>query len=233
MWLGGGVTELEWMTVGGVRLAVSVSGTPGARPLVLLHGGGNDRSTWAGIAPAFAATHRVYAPDLRGFGDSDRTAAYSFEAMRDDVQGMLDTVGAGPVDLVGHSLGGTVAWLVAQARPVAHLVVEDTPLPRPGSAPLPVPQRPAGDLPYDWAAVEAVMRQLNEPDPVWWRDIPTVTAPTLLLAGGPSSHVDQGLLADAAALLPDSRLVEIPVGHRIHATAPEAFVAQVRGFLAS
>ncbi|HEY3503110.1 MAG TPA: alpha/beta fold hydrolase [Actinocatenispora sp.] len=229
------MTGLENVTLGGVRLAVSVSGTAGARPLVLLHGGGNDRTSWAGIGPAFAATHRVYAPDLRGFGDSDRPGRYSFELMRDDVLGLLDAVGAEPVDLVGHSMGGTVAWLVAQARPaaIAHLVVEDTPLPRPGDPPVPVPDRPEGELPFDWAAVDAVMRQLNDPDPAWWRDIPTVTAPTLVLAGGPASHIDQAVLAEAAALLPDSRLVEIPVGHGIHADAPDAFLAQVRPFLAS
>jgi pimeloyl-ACP methyl ester carboxylesterase len=229
------MADLVHVTVGGVRLAVGVSGRAKARPLVLLHGGGNDRSSWAGVAPGFADTHRVYAPDLRGFGDSDRPGAYSFELMRDDVLGLLDHIGAETVDLVGHSMGGTVAWLVAQARPdaVAHLVVEDTPLPRPGDTPVPVPDRPEGDLPFDWAAVDAVMRQLNDPDPAWWRGIRTVTAPTLVLAGGPSSHVDQGLLAEAAALLAYSRLVEIPVGHRIHADAPGTFLARVRPFLAS
>lgn len=224
---------MDFFDVNGVRLAAEVTGAAGARPLVLLHGGGRDKSTWAEIAPAFAGTHRVYAVDLRGFGDSDRPGSYSFTQLRDDVLGLLDLLGADRVDLIGHSMGGTVAWLVAQARPgrVGRLVIVDSPPPKAGGEPIVLGARPEPEPPFDWDAIVAVIGDLNDPDPSWWDRIGDVTAPTLLLAGGAGSHVPQHLLTEALADLKDGRLVEIPVGHNLHTDAPERFLAEVVPFL--
>ncbi len=204
-------------------------------PLVLLHGGGNDRSAWTHLMPTFAQTHRVVALDLRGFGDSDRADAYSFELMRDDVIGVLDILGADRTDLIGHSMGGTIAWLVAQAQPdrLAHLVVVDTPITRVGSEPIVLGPQPDPPPPFDWRALEAVIAQVNSPDPQWWADLALVTAPTLMLAGGPSSHVRQETFTEALPLLKHGHLTEIPVGHHIHRVAPEAFLSAVLPFLAT
>ncbi len=224
---------MEFIDVDGVRIAAAISGTPGAIPLVLLHGGGGDKSSWDTIAPAFASTHRVYAIDLRGFGDSDRPGTYSFETMRDDVLGLLDVIGADRADVVGHSMGGSVAWLVAQEQPgrVAHLVVEDSPPPKAGVKRLTLGPRPETEPPFDWDALVAIVREFDEPDPRWWDRIDAVTAPTLMLAGGPLSHVPQDLFTEALALLQDGRIVQIPVGHHIHRDAPDQFLAEVVPFL--
>ena len=225
---------MEFFEVNGVRIAAEVTGDAGSMPLVLLHGAGSDKSSWDAVAPAFASTHRVYAVDLRGFGAGDRPGKYSFAAMRDDVLGLLDALDVPRADVIGHSMGGTVAWLLAQQRPdrVAHLVLEDTPLPKPGLAVRTAPVRPAVDPPYDWNALAAIVAELNDPDPQWWDRIAVVSAPTLMLAGGASSHVPQHLFAEALALLPDGRIAEIPVGHHIHRDAPDRFVAAVAPFLA-
>jgi pimeloyl-ACP methyl ester carboxylesterase len=225
---------MEVFDVGGIRLAADVSGCVEGTVLVLLHGAGSDRSTWAAVAPAFAPTHRVYAVDLRGFGDSDRPGAYSFEAMRDDVLGLLDVIGADRADLVGHSVGGSVAWLVAQEQPerVAHLVMEDSPIPKPGRARRSLAERPAQEPPFDWAALVAIVREFDDPGPQWWERAGAVTARTLLLAGGAASHVPQHLFTEVLALLRDARIVEIPVGHHIHRDATEQFLAHVVAFLA-
>ncbi len=235
MWaLGARMTETRYFDVGEVRLAATIAGPVDAIPLVLLHGGGNNRSSWDPVLPALATDRRVHAVDLRGFGDSDRPAAYSLELMRDDVLGLFDVLGADRIDLIGHSMGGTVAWLVAQESPerIRRLVVEDSAPPK-ATAPrsLDLGPRPVEEPPFDWDALAAVIGQLNKPDPRWWERIPLVTAPTLVLAGGPASHVPQQDLVEAAALVSDGRLVEIPVGHRIHRDAPEEFVAAVRPFL--
>ena len=224
---------LRYFDVGGIRLAAAVSGPPGATPLILLHGGGSDSSTWAGIAPAFAATHQVYAVDQRGFGATTRGGPYGFLPMRDDIIGLLDVLGAERCELVGHSMGGTVAWLVAQQQPerVAHLVVEDSPPPASGRFRSSVTIGEPADVPFDWAAVEAYTRELNAPDPQWWNRIDTVTAPTLLLAGGASSQVPQDLFHEVLAKLPDGQIAQIPVGHNIHRDAPEAFTEAVTAFL--
>jgi pimeloyl-ACP methyl ester carboxylesterase len=79
----------------------------------------------------------------------------------------------------------------------------------------------------------AIIQELNNPDPQWWDRIDAVSAPTLLLAGGPLSHVPQHLFAEALALLQNGRSAEIPVGHHIHRDAPDQFLALVIPFLAS
>lgn len=227
---------IEHLPVRGIRLCVDVDGNPADRPLLLLHALGLDKSSWTGVMPALARTHRVYAADMRGFGDSDRPGRYSYPDMRDDVLALLDVIGADRADLIGHSMGGTVAWLVAQAQPgrLAHLVVEDTPPPRQGArlARTP-PAEPPEDVPFDWQALLALSAEFLDPDPAWWDRLPAVTAPVLLLAGGPASSTPQEQLAAALALLPDGRVQEIPVGHHIHQHAPEQFMAAVGPFLAS
>ena len=59
------------LDVGGVRIAYDRYGVEDAPPMVLLHAAGRDASTWSEIAPALAASHCVYALDLRGHGRSD------------------------------------------------------------------------------------------------------------------------------------------------------------------
>jgi 3-oxoadipate enol-lactonase len=58
----------------------------------------------------------------------------------------------------------------------------------------------------------------------------TITAPALVIAGGPASHVDQGRLAEMAALMPGGELVTIPAGHCVHAGQPAAFISAVTAF---
>jgi pimeloyl-ACP methyl ester carboxylesterase len=132
------MVEQHAVTIRDIRIAYQVTGEPSAPPMVLLHALGERGSDWAPVTPAFAERHRVYAPDLRGHGDTDWPGDYSFRLMRDDVIGLLDVIGLRQVILVGHSMGAAVAYLVTIARPdlVARLVIEDAspafPRDRPG-----------------------------------------------------------------------------------------------------
>ena len=227
---------VQRFAVRGIELAADVTGDQARRPLVLIHALGLDRTSWDEIAPAFAATHHVYAVDMRGFGDSDQPGQYSYEDMRDDVLALLDVIGATDIDLIGHSMGGGVAWLVAEAQPgrLAHLVVEDTPPMRHGARPFRIPPAEApADVPFDWQALLDLTAQFQDPDPAWWDQLSAVTAPVLMIAGGPDSHVPQQTFADALPLLRDARLREIPVGHHVHANAADQFLDVVMPFLAS
>jgi 3-oxoadipate enol-lactonase len=225
------VSERLQVTVDGVRLACHVSGAADAPALVLLHGLGDDADTWEVVGEEFARHFRVLAIDQRGHGLSDRPGTYSFELMRDDVLGVLDQLGLDRVNLLGHSMGGTVAYLVAEKEPgrIGRLILEDTPPPWPWERA--VPERPDQPLPFDWAVVPAIYGQLSNPDPAWWDQLAEITAPTLIIGGGPDSHIPQAKLEEAAARLPNGTLQVIPAGHHVHTTRPAAFTAAVLGFL--
>jgi 3-oxoadipate enol-lactonase len=216
---------------GGVRLAYQAWGSPDAPPLVLLHALGESAADWDGVAPAFARHWRVYAPDLRGHGSSSWPGSYSVEAMQADVLGFLDALALDRVDLIGHSMGGLVAYLVAGDQPerVGRLILEDVAalLPRKRS----IPARPDGELPYDWEMVLAIRRQIDDPDPAWLERLSRITAPALVIAGGPQSSIPQDRVAELACRIPGARRETIPAGHLIHATEPEAFAETALMFL--
>lgn len=87
----------------------------------LLHGYMDAAGTWDRVAPALAAAGlRVLAPDVRGFGDSDRAPRGSYYHFVDyiaDLAGIIEHFADSPVELVGHSMGGTMATLYAGAFP--------------------------------------------------------------------------------------------------------------------
>ena len=193
-------------------------------PVVLLHALGSSALTWERFTTALP--RRSIALDLRGHGTSPHTGDYSFATMADDVLAFLDEHGHATVDLVGHSLGGGVAQHVAMRDPdrVRRMVVEDIcPPPHELVGVLEPPAKPPEPVDFDWAVVEPIFRLVRTPNPAWWAGLSRITADTLWLAGGSSSHVDQARLREAAAHLPSVQLVEIPVGHRIHGLAFDVF----------
>jgi pimeloyl-ACP methyl ester carboxylesterase len=223
------------MTADGIRLAHRVQGDPEAPPVILLHGLGDDARSWDDVARALADRHCMYIPDMRGHGASDWPGTYSLTLMRDDVASMVRTIGLERVDIVGHSMGGVVGYLLAAQQPdlVGRLVLEEAPPPVPADPPRQLPDERPADAGFDWAAVAALYHQRNHPDASWWDLFERITAPTLVIAGGPSSLLSQDALAEMAALIPDARLVTIPGGHLVHEQCLDEFVAEVRAFLAA
>jgi 3-oxoadipate enol-lactonase len=219
------------VATGGIHLAYETSGSPDAPPMVLLHGLGERAASWAPVIPWFAERFHVVALDMRGHGGSDRPGAYSLRLMRDDLRGVLDQLGLGPVTLVGHSMGGGVAYLTAmqlQDR-VSALIVEDAS--PPFRRDRPIPAQPAGPLDFDWAAVPAIVSEVNAGDPAAWAGLAAITAPALLIGGGPASHIPQDMLVAAAARIPRCDLVTIPAGHDVHTARPAEFARAVLNWL--
>ncbi|MGW5262313.1 alpha/beta fold hydrolase [Microbispora sp. NPDC004025] len=225
------MTDHASVQANGVRIAYRTYGPEGGVPLVLLHGLGEGMADWAGVAPALAAHRHVYALDLRGHGASERPGTYGLELMRDDVLAFLDALSLGTVDVIGHSMGGLVAYLLAAERPdrVRTLILEDVPIPVPREPPPLV--RPEGPLPFDWAMVTAIRPEIDRPDPAWLERLGRITARTLVIGGGPDSHIPQDRVAEMARRVPGAAHVTIPAGHLVHENAPDAFIREVLAFL--
>src|SRR5262245_14530590 len=107
------------------------AGPSDAAAVRLLHQLGRDSRDWDGVSAELADRYRVLAIDLRGHGESPRAPPYTFEQMRADVARFVDALGLQRFSLIGHSMGGTVSFLLSQALPdrVDRLIVEDTPPP--------------------------------------------------------------------------------------------------------
>ncbi|MDI5969486.1 alpha/beta fold hydrolase [Streptomyces sp. SL13] len=223
--------DVRMVDAGEVRLACRVSGNPDGAAVVLLHGLGKSGADWDAVAGELGRHRRVYAPDLRGHGDSDRPGRYSFELMRDDLGAMLKALELERVSLVGHSMGGVVAYLYASEHPerVERLVLEE--VPPPVARERAVPERPDGVPGFDWDVVAPLHAQLADPAEDWQAGLDAITAPALLLGGGLRSHVPQDQIAAMARRLSRGCLVTIPCGHEIHAARPMEFAATLDGFL--
>lgn len=220
---------------GGLTIGYRETGT--GNPVVLLHALGSQASTWDTFATALAGQgRRAIAPDFRGHGTTSMTDEYSLELMVTDLLGFLDARGLPRVDLIGHSMGGHVAQLFAAGHPdrVRRLVIEEAAPPPHTAADPPPPEPPAeppGPVGFDWRLVRPVLSRLRTPDPAWWASLASITAPTLLIAGGPSSPVAQERIHEAAAAVPGARIAEIPAGHHVHREAPAEFAEAVLEFL--
>lgn len=106
------------VSANGVRLSCL---TRGDGPVVLLlHGFPDLAVSWEAQMEALAAAgYRAVAPDLRGYGESERPegiAAYALDVLARDVAALADQLG-GRVHLVGHDWGGVIAWHVAMQHP--------------------------------------------------------------------------------------------------------------------
>lgn len=102
-------------------------GGAGRPPLVLLHGLLGSSRNWLTAGADLAGAHHVLAPDLRNHGRSFHDDTMDYPELCADVVRWLDAEGLGEVTLVGHSMGGKAAMLLACRHParVSRLVVVD------------------------------------------------------------------------------------------------------------
>lgn len=121
-------------------------------PLLLLHGLGGSGRYWAGIGPLLAETRTLIAPDLAGFGRSDKPRIdYTSDFHVQTIEALLEALDVdGGLDIAGHSMGGILAALFAARHPdrVDSLAVVASPFPRRQVHALRVPRGLAGRLVY-------------------------------------------------------------------------------------
>lgn len=112
-------------------IAYEVSGPLGKPVLLLIHGGTASLRAWDLVTPALRVDFRVVAVDLRGHGQSPAPhEGYAAAQLSADVARVIDHLGVEQVTVVGHSLGGMAAVLLAASRPdvIARLVLINVPV---------------------------------------------------------------------------------------------------------
>lgn len=87
-------------------------------PVILLHGWTQAWNTWLSTLETFQDRYRIYAPDLWGFGESDKARArFEVPSFVDMVRHLMDELGMERAPIMGHSMGGTTALGVALTYP--------------------------------------------------------------------------------------------------------------------
>ena len=103
--------------VNGTTLHYAAAGTTGS-PVLLVHGFPETWRAFRKLMPLLAVRHRVFAVDLRGFGDSDTASGdYDSKASAADLHQLIAHLGLGPVHLTGQDVSGATVFRLA----VTHL----------------------------------------------------------------------------------------------------------------
>jgi len=114
----------------GVKLHYLIAGS--GDPVLLLHGYAQTSHMWLPLIPLLAKTHTVIAPDLRGFGDSEKAqTGYDKKTMAQDIHALMTSLGYSRAAVVGHDIGLMVAYAYAAQYPaqVSRIVLMDAFLP--------------------------------------------------------------------------------------------------------
>jgi pimeloyl-ACP methyl ester carboxylesterase len=99
---------MQQLSRDGITLRYEEAGA-GAPPLLFVHGA-LDHTQFAAQLAHFRSSHRVVAPDLRGYGQSDKPAQeYTIAGFADDIAWLCQELGLAKPVVVGHSMGGVIA----------------------------------------------------------------------------------------------------------------------------
>lgn len=122
------MANFQWIENGDIRLRVAVEGPADGAVVLLVHGFPESWYSWRHQIRALAAAgYRVAAPDVRGYGGSDRPhaiEAYTMQALTSDMAAISRALSPdGPVVIVGHDWGAPIAWNSALLHPEAFRAV--------------------------------------------------------------------------------------------------------------
>ena len=220
------------LTIKGMEVYYTAAGDEGT-PVVLVHGGASDRRDWTKHISAFAETHRVYAPDLIGYGQSTRLdQPYTFQDFSDFLCDFMDALGIEKAFLVGHSLGGRACLEVAYRAP---RYVEKLVLVAPmGFGKLSLPGMIMGAM--FWAFLKVIHKRLPFPsldielDDRNIERFREVAAPTLILWGRWDPFFPSKQSRRALNAIPNARLKLLRSGHAPHKRNPPKFIKIVLDF---
>lgn len=208
----------------GARITYSDRGAGETTYLFLHYWGGSSR-TWEGVISALEGQARCVALDQRGWGRSEALdERYDLEAMADDVEDVVAALGLKPYVLVGHSMGGKVAQIIAArgTSPIVGLVLV-APAP-PEAMPVSAAQRAA--MLASYGSREGVEQAISilAGRPLHSAEQAQIIADTL--AGAPGAKrewTEYGMIAAVGTGLPDFRgPVSVVVGELDRVERPDA-----------
>ena len=129
-------TDTKILNIGSIELETQIAGNGNPKVAILLHGFPETNFSWRFQIPFLVDLgYEVYAPNLRGYGQSSKPIGvhnYAIDKLTDDVAGLIDLVGNGrEITLIGHDWGAAVAWAFAimAKRPIKHLINMNVPHP--------------------------------------------------------------------------------------------------------
>lgn len=115
---GTGWTALEAAAFDGTKIAVRARGPRDGEPVLFLHGVSSSSLTYDWLPAELTEGRRIVTADFRGHGASGwRAGTYTLPNYTEDAIAVLEQIIGRPAVVVGFSLGATVAWTLAQARP--------------------------------------------------------------------------------------------------------------------
>ena len=123
---GAGVPARAALLLGPMLNMIEHGDQTDAPTLLIAHGLYGSARNWGAIAKRLSGARRVVAVDMRNHGTSDWHETHGYEDMAADLAEVIETLG-GPVDLLGHSMGGKAAMMLALTRAdlVNRLIVAD------------------------------------------------------------------------------------------------------------
>jgi pimeloyl-ACP methyl ester carboxylesterase len=143
----------RYVIANGVRLWCLESGPVGGPLVLLMHGFPEIAYSWRNqMGPLGAAGFHVIAPDMPGYGRSDKPdVTYDCNWINGTLMGLVDTLGHERVVIAGHDWGGLLVWIMARQYPerVAGVIGVNTPdLPRPPVPPVQLLRSRRSERPY-------------------------------------------------------------------------------------
>jgi pimeloyl-ACP methyl ester carboxylesterase len=131
--------DLQIVETNGIRLRVALAGQ--GPLIILIHGFPESWHSWRHQIPALAdAGYRAAAPDVRGYGSSDKPLAieaYSIKNLCADIDGLIAALGAERAIVVGHDWGAVIAYGTALFHPERVRAVAGLSVPYLGRGPMP------------------------------------------------------------------------------------------------
>lgn len=245
-----------YIALNGVSFYYEAYGTTG-HPLIMLHGGLGGIEQFGALPMLLGQHRRVIAVEMQGHGhtsDADRPLNYA--AMADDVAGLVQALGFDQADILGFSLGGTVALRTAiqHADAVRHLILISTAAARsdvrddfragmagltaqvaPHMLQTPMYQFYARVAPEvsAWPTLVGKMGDLLREEYDWSQEASALDMPVLLLAGD-DDMVSPAHLSDTFGALPNAHIVILPQTDHFNILGrTDALMAAITDFLDS